>query len=104
MNEWMNVWMNEIMNEIMNEWMNKWMNCRTLVTVITNMNVDNKQKGWSMDEFMHACMNEWMNKYMNEYLGWIGLDGIVNVDKNQEDGYEQCHPTRDYLRVHQETT
>ena len=36
------------------------------------------------------------------YLGTVGLNGVMNVDEDEEDGDEQRHPPRYHLRVHQE--
>ena len=37
------------------------------------------------------------------HLRAVGLYGVVDVDEHQEDGDQEGHPTRDDLRVHQET-
>ena len=36
-------------------------------------------------------------------LGGVGLDGIVDVDEDEEEGDQHRHPPRDHLGVYQET-
>ena len=36
------------------------------------------------------------------YLGTVGLNGVMNVDEDEEDGDQQRHAARDDLGVHQE--
>ena len=37
------------------------------------------------------------------YLGTVGLDCVVNVDEDEEDGHQQSHPPGNYFRINQET-
>ena len=36
------------------------------------------------------------------YLGWVSLDGVEDVDEDEEDGDEETHPARDALGVDEE--
>ena len=36
------------------------------------------------------------------YLGWVSLDGVEDVDEDEEDGDEETHPARDALGVDKE--
>ena len=36
------------------------------------------------------------------YLGTVGLNGVMNVDEDEEDGHQQRHAAGDDLGVHQE--
>ena len=38
------------------------------------------------------------------YLRRVCLDGVVDVDEDQEEGDQHCHPARNHLWVDQETT
>ena len=51
------------------------------------------QRDWKSNRFSHQTV----------YLGTVGLDCVVNVDQNQENRHQECHPARNDLRVHQET-
>ena len=39
---------------------------------------------------------------LTPHLGTVCLDGVVDVDEDQEDGDQESHPARDDLRVYKE--
>ena len=47
-----------------------------------------------------ASLDIWISSV---YLGAVGLDGVVDVDEDEEDGDQQGHAPRDDLGIHEET-